>query len=170
MRPLALVSVLFVAACTTEEAGTPIQNDPVLYEEDDEDGNGEPFDAEEVPDAWTTELQISGHLEDCRWDNNAEPDEWSWTGDNDSYEVEVPDDGFIDAELHWDDEDTDADFIVYINPSGSVWSPDHYATGVGASEVWVPDEEFSRGDDLVITVACPQGPATDYVLTLRWER
>lgn len=167
----ALTLLLAAVACTTEEGGgTPLETEPLYYDEDDDEGNQEPFDAEELPDNWTTELVVRGTLHECDWDNDDDSD-WPWTGDNDSYEVEVPDDGFVDIELSWEANNLDGDFIVFINPSGSQWTPDHQAAGVGSNETWVPDDEFSRGDDMVIVVACPQGPDnSDYELSIRWER
>ncbi len=137
----------------------------LIWEEGSAD-NEEPWDAESVDDDWDETVIIEGSMDRCDYNQSQD---WEYTGDNDSYEVEVPDDGFLDASLEWD-HNSNLDLFIYINGGGQNWSPDHQETRSGdTQEDWVPDDEFESGDDITFTVVCRQGPGGDYTLTVNWE-
>ena len=128
--------------------------------------NEEPWDAEAVDDGWTDTLVIQGSMERCDYNQSQE---WEYTGDNDSFETEVPDDGYMDAELVWE-HDSNLDMFVYINAGGQNWEPEDSLTRNGdAAEQWIPEDEFESGDDIVFTVVCRDGDGGDYTLTVNWE-
>ena len=163
---VALCALGSLLGCTPDpEGGGGGTVDAFVWEEGSAD-NEEPWDAESVDDGWETQLIIEGSMDRCE---SSATDEWEFTGDNDSYNVEVPDGGFIDVELTWE-HDSDLDLFIYINGGGQTWEPDESLTRNGDTpEVWVPDDEFESGDDLVFTVVCGRGPGGDYALVVNWE-
>ncbi len=169
-----LLATSSLFACTPVEVADPVPEGPTVWEEGDDNENEEPHTAEEVDDDWTEELVIQGRISSCGWDNSPPDGDWGWSGDNDAYNVEVPEDGYLQASLAWEFENEnqglpDLDFLCFINPSGSTWNTDFSAQGTNNPEEWEPEQEFARGDDIVFVVACPQGGDTDYTLTVSWE-
>jgi len=140
----------------------------VTWEEDDDSTNGFAGDAEPVDITWTTSLQIEGSMEDCGYDSD---EDWPWTGDEDNYRIEVPEEGYIDAVLTWE-HGSDLDMLIYFSPpSGNSASPDVLLTSSndnGQIE-YLFDEPHDRGDDFILAVLCAQGGGGDYVLTVGWE-
>jgi hypothetical protein len=170
--PFLSALALLLASCSPVVEDPPEPEGPPIWEEGDDEDNNEPTEPEEVDDAWTEEIVISGHISSCGYDG---AESWSWTGDNDAYNVEVPENGYLELSLSWEwgNEDAglpDLDFAVFVNPSGANWTTDYIASGTHANpEEWLPPQEFERGDDIVIVVACARGGETDYELDIRWE-
>ena len=142
--------------------------DEVIWEEDDDGTNGFAGDAEPVDVAWTKTLLIQGRMEDCDYDQD---EDWPWTGDEDNYRIEVPEAGYIDFTVSWD-QDADLDVLLYHEPpTGNSVSPDEqFATSNDDGLIeFLYDDPHNRGDDFVIGVLCAQGAAGDYLVTVNWE-
>jgi hypothetical protein len=140
--------------------------EPAVWEEEDDERNGSANHAEEV-DEFEEILVIEGEMEDCGYD----PDEqWPWTGDEDNFQVELPDDGFLEAVLDWES-NSDLDMLIYFEPPGAMISPDEYLTSNSNDppEQYTFYDELDRGDDVVFGVLCANGPGGDYTLTVTWE-
>ena len=155
------------SGCPAEdpEGGDPVDDRELVWEEGSGD-NTEPWDAEGVDDGWTETVIVEGEMDRCEYNQAVE---WEYTGDNDSFEIEVPGDGYIDAELSWD-HSSDLDLFIYINGSGQTWRSDVQLTRQGdGPENWVPDDEFELGDDIVFTIVCARGPGGDYTLVVNFE-
>ena len=166
---LLCLSIPLLGCPPSDDGGS---NEPldIVWEEDSDDDNNFPTDAEPVSIDWTDVLTIRGSMSSCGYDND---EDWPWTGDEDNYRVEVPEDGYIDAVLTWE-HDSDLDMLVYYEPpSGGVGSvsPDEFLTSNdddGEIE-YVFDDPYQRGDDFVLTVLCAWGDGGDYDLVVRWE-
>lgn len=169
LRPLFLLSLfplLFGCPPTSEPAPEPVES---IWEEDDDDTNGFAGDAEPVDIEWTDTLTIQGEMEDCDYDND---EDWPWTGDEDNYRIEVPEEGYIDILLAWE-QTADIDMLIYESPpsgSGPI-GPDQSVYGSNdAQELeYLFDEPYDRGDDFVIGVLCATGASGAYTLTVNWE-
>jgi hypothetical protein len=163
---LAASAALALVGCTPEEEGGETEDNRELIWEEGSRDNEEPWDAESVDDDWTETVFIEGEMEECGY---AGTGDWRYSGDHDSFDVEVPRDGYIAAKLTWD-HNSDLDMYIYINGGGQNWRPDESLTNNGDTpEEWVPDDEFESGDDIVFTVVCSQGPGGDYLLEVNWE-
>lgn len=175
MRSFALLSAFFLVLSSALLAGCPpaddgggggVTDDRVMVWEEGSGDNEEPWDAEAVDDGWTESVVIEGSMDRCDY-NQAE--EWEYTGDNDSFDVEVPDNGYLDATLEWEN-DSNLDLYIYINGGGQQWTVDDQETRNGDTpEAWVPEDEFESGDDITFTVVCRSGDGGDYTLTVNWE-
>jgi len=167
-RLLLLLPTLLLFGCPPT-AEPPPEPTPAVWEEDDDDTNGFAGDAEPVDIEWTDTLTIEGRMEECGYDND---EDWPWTGDEDNYRIEVPEEGYIDVLLTWE-QTADIDMLIYDSPpsgSGPV-GPDHSVYGNNdAHELeYLWDEPYDRGDDFVVGVLCATGMSGDYVLTVNWE-
>ncbi len=166
--PAALSVLAILLGCTAppEGGGGGGGGDADLIWEEGSGDNEEPWDAESVDDDWEETVIIEGSMDRCDYNQS---EDWEYTGDNDSFEVEVPADGYLDAKLEWD-HNSDLDLYIYINGGGQSWSPDDQETRNGdVHEDWVPEQEFESGDDITFTIVCSQGPGGDYTLTVNWE-
>ena len=167
---LLLPLVLPLLGCPPADDNGPQAPLEIIWEEDSDDDNNHPTDAEPVSITWTDEVIIRGSMSSCGYDNE---EDWPWTGDEDNYRVEVPEDGYIDTRLTWD-HDSDLDMLVYFEPpSGGIGSvsPDEFLTSNnddGEIE-YLFNDEFQRGDDFVLAVLCASGDGGDYDLLVRWE-
>jgi len=140
----------------------------LTWEEEDDGGNEHASNAEEVDVLWQRSVTISGEMNSCGYDGTAGG--WPWTGDNDNYRVEVPEEGYIEVLLDWDSS-SDLDLMIYFEPPGSTAEPDWSSNSSSTSggEDYLFDEMLSRGDDIVIGVACATGASDDYTLLVNWE-
>jgi hypothetical protein len=176
MRRLLLVALvlpahLLLAACT--EGGDDLEcPDEYSWNESSDNDNGFATDAESINIDWDTRchrrLYIRGSSDDCGYDNNAGPNEWPWTGDEDNYELTMPADGFLEAILSWDG-NSDWDMTIYLTPpSPPTISPDEILAGNGEEE-FLFDDGFEAGDRITFGVLCATGGGGDYELELIWE-
>ena len=173
MRPghsLPLLFVLLLLGCPPAgRGGGGGPGGSVIGEEESDADNDFPTDAEPVSVEWTDRLVIRGDMSDCGYDAD---ESWPWTGDEDNYRVEVPEDGYIDVLLTWE-HGSDLDLLVWFEPPGGVGtvSPDEQLTFADDDGVieYLFDDPYDRGDDFVLTVLCASGPGGDYELTVNWE-
>ena len=159
--------VLATSACSPiEPAETPLDLD-LTWEEDDEDGNSHPSDAEGVDVPWQRSVTISGAMTDCSYDGI---DDWPWTGDNDNYRIEIPNEGYVEVVLDWESS-SDLDLLIYFEPPDNTANPDWYSniSNNSGPEEYLFDNQLNRGDDIVVGVACAGGAADDYTLVVNWE-
>ncbi len=168
--PLALALLLAACAPDPDPNGSGDGLIHATWEEDSDADNNFPTDAETVTVEWTGSVTIEGSMSDCGWDNDAN---WPWTGDEDYYEIEVPEDGFMDVVLTWDGND-DLDMLIWFeapNPGPGGVSPDEQITASDDdNEIeYLFDDEYRRGDDFVFGVLCAQGGGDDYVAVVSWE-
>ncbi len=134
----------------------------VTWVEDDDSTNGFAGDAEPVDITWTTSLIIEGSMEDCGYESD---EDWPWTGDEDNYRIEVPEEGYIDAVLTWE-HSSDVDGVVRTNGESRGILNDESDEG---PEEYVRDEPHEEGDDLSIGVFCKNGDPGDYVVKVGLE-
>jgi len=164
--PFVLLAFTAAACSPAESTETPLDLD-LTWEEDDEDGNSHPGDAEEVDVPWQRSVTITGAMTDCGYDGM---EDWPWTGDNDNYRVEIPNEGYVEVVLDWESS-SDLDLIIYFEPPGNSANPDWYSNMSDSSgpEEYLFDDLLDRGDDIVVGVACAGGAADDYTLVVNWE-
>ena len=164
---LALSLSLFGCSPTSTSEPAPTLDHHLSWDEDDENGNNHAGDAEEVDASWQRSITINGTLQTCGYEGG---EDWPWTGDNDNYRVEVPEDGYMDVELQWDSS-SDLDLMLYFEPPGNNASPDWFSNQSDneGPESYLFDEPMSRGDDIVVGVACAGGEADSYRLVVNWE-
>jgi hypothetical protein len=168
MRAAPLSLALLALGCPTEPEPEPNPIPAsVIWEEDDDDDNQDPWDAEAVDTEWRLELVIHGEMEDCSYDQD---EDWPYDGDNDNYEIEVPRDGYLDAELDWES-DMDADLFFWEEQDNDTWAPTLQAStnSENGPESIVFEDDFDAGDDVVLGVACANGDEGAYTLTVTWE-
>lgn len=167
---LLVASFLLTAACAPDPGPGGDGLIHATWEEDSDDDNNFPTDAETVTVEWTGSVTIEGSMSDCDWDNS---EDWPWQGDEDYYEIEVPQAGYIDVVLSWDN-GSDIDMLIWFeapNPGPLGVSPDEQLTASdddGEIE-YLFDDPYERGDDLVIGVLCAQGGGGDYQAVVGWE-
>jgi hypothetical protein len=154
------------APATDGGDGPPLDLD-LTWEEEDDSGNEHAGNAEEVDVPWQRSVTISGEMTSCSYDGT---ESWPWTGDNDNYRVEVPEEGYIEVLLDWDS-NSDLDLMIYFEPPGSTAEPDWSSNSSDTSggEEYLFDEMLNRGDDIVLGVACAGGSSDDYTLLVNWE-
>ncbi len=163
---LTALFALFVAGCPTDGGDGPIDTTVTWIEDDDED-NDDFGDPEEVDVVWTDRLVIEGSARECAWD----PDEdWRYAGDLDNYEITIPERGFIEAILEWEDP-IDLDLLQIVE-TDTGWTSGEVSTNndEGPDEENILfEEEFRTDEEVHLQVACATGDDGDYTLTLLWE-
>jgi hypothetical protein len=141
------------------------------WAEQEEEDNGFARDAEEVDTGWNPNrierMTITGTMTECDYDQQ---EDWPWQGDEDNFLVQIPDDGFLELKLDWDDADSDLDLTIYNGmPSGQSISPDEQIANDTKPHEWLWDDPVSSGDEFVFGVLCAFGDPTDYTLELLLE-
>ncbi len=167
---LAATALLAAVGCVPEEPANGGDTEPTVtpvWTEDDDEGNEHPSDAELISLDWTTDLEIQGSAASCDFDGS---EDWPWQGDEDSYQVEPPADGFLEVILSWE-ATMDLDLLVYFSPPGNNANPDETiaANNNDGPEIYLFEEEVDGGDDIVLTVACATGSGGAYTLWVGWE-
>jgi len=167
--PLLLTAILalLLAGCPSEGGPDGPIDTTVTWIEDDDEDNDDFGDPEEVDVVWTDRLVIEGSARECDWDN---AEDWPWVGDLDNYEITIPERGFIEAVLAWED-DIDLDLLQIVE-EGNTFSLGESSSDneEGPDEESILFEEEFRTDEAVhLQVACATGDEGDYTLTLLWE-
>ena len=161
MHRLVPLLVLLIAGCPSEEA-EPTPSGPLVYEEDDDDGNHRRTFAEPIDDEWPSGLVIEGSSSGC----GAEPNggEWDYSEDRDYYVFEVFADGWLEITLDWEG-DADLDMVVRTNGEGRRMLDDTDDQPVE----YVREDVHARGDDINLGVFCKAGSPTRYAVTVELE-
>jgi hypothetical protein len=151
---------------TEEDSDQPLDSD-MSWEEEDDDDNEHAGDAEEVDVPWQNSVTISGSMSSCGYEG---VEDWPWTGDNDNYRIEVPEEGYIEVILDWQS-NSDLDLFIYFEPPGNTATPDWHSNSSypEGPEEYLFDETLNRGDDIVVGVSCASGASDDYTLLVNWE-
>jgi hypothetical protein len=162
--------LLLLAGCPpADEGGSPDGLIHAEWDEDDDTGNNNPGDPEPVDVQWTGSVTIHGEADDCGYDYQT--DDWPWTGDEDYYEVEVPEDGYMDATLTWNNS-SELDMHVYFEPpSGMTISPDEilYSEDDAQEIEYLFPEESDGGDYILVVMLCRSGGGGAYDLRVGWD-
>lgn|GEM_PF-1852348 len=159
-----LFSLLGLGCPTGDGPGTPI--DPTVTWIEDDDGDNDEFDdPEEVDVVWTSRLVIEGSARECDWDN---AEDWPWQGDLDNYEITIPQRGFVEAILSWED-DIDLDLLQIIIEDNTTGETSQDNEEGPDTERILFEEEFREDETLFLQVACATGDDGDYELELLWE-
>jgi len=165
---LATFIAVWACGCSPQAEGPEQGLDfDMTWQEEDDDDNEHASNAEEVDVPWQHSVTISGSMSSCGYDG---AEDWPWTGDNDNYRIEIPEEGYIEVILDWQSS-SDLDLFIYFEPPSNTASPDWYtnSSNTEGPEEYLFDESLNRGDDIIVGVACAGGQSDDYTLEVNWE-
>ena len=161
MCRLAAIAALLLVGCPSEEA-EPTPTGPLVYEEDDDDGNHRRTFAEPIDDDWAMGLVIEGSSSGCGAEANG--GEWDYSEDRDYYTFELFADGWLEITLDWEG-DADLDMVVRTNGQGRSMLDDTDDKPVE----YLREDVHDEGDDINLGVFCKEGMPTDYTVTVELE-